>query len=196
MSVHLEAEKHCHKIKAVRVAWCPMLMQAIQAIQYWKAWLKRALGGVISNNILQKRARLARIKHEAHGATPMQDTIKKRIATAYQTFKRLKGQADQWDTWLGNMIAAQVEDQGCTWSKIWKQVRATKKSRHLAQMVKNTLGTQAHRTGLTQVTAAALGTWPETTYTKKDRSQTGMSGRGQQMLHAGQSDTISTWTIA
>jgi len=93
-SVHLEAEKHCHKIKAGRVAWCPMLMQAIQAIQYWKAWLKRALGGVISNNILQKRARLARIKHEAHGATPMQDTIKKRIATAYQTFKRIKGQAD------------------------------------------------------------------------------------------------------
>jgi len=38
-SARLEAERHCQKIKA-RVAWCPLLMQVIQAIQYWKGWLK------------------------------------------------------------------------------------------------------------------------------------------------------------
>jgi len=32
---HLEAEKQCQKIKAGGVAWCPLVMQAIQVIQYW-----------------------------------------------------------------------------------------------------------------------------------------------------------------
>jgi len=52
----LEAEKQCQKIKAGGVAWCPLVTQAIQAIQYWKGWLKQAKGGSISNNVLQKRA--------------------------------------------------------------------------------------------------------------------------------------------
>jgi len=65
------------------------------------------------------------------------------------------------------MIAAQAEDHGCTRSKIWKHVHATEKSRNLAWMVKYTLGMQAHRKGLTQVTAATSGSQPEITYTKK-----------------------------
>jgi len=51
-----EAEKHCWKIKARRVAWCPLITQAIQAIQYWKGWLKCMKGEIISNNVLQKWA--------------------------------------------------------------------------------------------------------------------------------------------
>jgi len=83
------------------------------------------------------------------------------------------------------MIAAQAEDRGCTRSKIWKQVRATEKSRHIARMVKYTLGTQAHRTGLTQVTAAASGSRPVTTYTEKtDVEQACLEEAGRRFTQA------------
>ena len=90
----LDVECHCRKIKAGGVAWCPLLTQAIQSIQYWKGWLKQVSGGEISNNVMQKRACQACIKHKAHGAAPTREIIMKRLAMAYQGFKRLKGQAD------------------------------------------------------------------------------------------------------
>ncbi len=106
----LEAETHCRKIKAGGVAWCPLITQAIQVIQYWKGWLKRVKGGTISHNVLQERARQARIKYKGHKDTPTRELITKWLATAYQVYKRLKTQADRRDTWLGEMIAAQVEE--------------------------------------------------------------------------------------
>jgi len=49
---------------------------------------------VISNNVLQTRARKAQIWHEAHGASPMEEQITKHLTTAYTTYKQLKGQQD------------------------------------------------------------------------------------------------------
>jgi len=44
--VRLEVEHHCRKVKAGGVAWCPLLTQALQSIQYWKGWLKQVSGGI------------------------------------------------------------------------------------------------------------------------------------------------------
>jgi len=34
------AEQHCWKMRTGGVDWCPLITQAIQAIQYWKGWAK------------------------------------------------------------------------------------------------------------------------------------------------------------
>jgi len=135
----LVAERQCRKIKTGKVDWCPLITQAINAIQYWKGWAKQWAGGVISNNVLQTRARKAHLKHEAHGKGPTPEQIKQRLDTAYATFKRLKGQQERRDTWLGELIAAQAEAKGCRRSQLWKKVRATEKIRKVTRMVKRTL---------------------------------------------------------
>jgi len=168
-AARLEAETHCRKIKAGGVAWCPLITQAIQAIQYWKGWLKRVKGGTISNNVLQKRARQARIKYKGHKDPPTRELITKRLATAYQVYKRLKTQADRRDTWLGEMIAAQAEARGCPRKRIWKQLRDTEKMRNISRMVKYALGKQEIRKGLTQVAETGVAGRPGVTQSDKKR---------------------------
>jgi len=135
----LAAEHQCQKSKTGKVDWCLLITQAIHTIQYWKGWAKWQAGGVILNKVLQTWAQKAHLKHEAHGAGPMAAQIKQWLNTAYTTFKQLKGQQDQRDTWLGEIIAAQVEAQGCHRSQLWKKVRATEKIRKVTRMVKQML---------------------------------------------------------
>jgi len=40
MQAKLIAEHQCRKLKTGKVDWCPLLTQAINAIQYWKGWAK------------------------------------------------------------------------------------------------------------------------------------------------------------
>jgi len=191
-STRLEAERHCQKIKAGGVAWCPLITQAIQAIQYWKGRLKRVKGGTISNNVLQKRARHARIKYDVYGDEPTRDLITKRLAMAYQVYKRLKMQTDRRDTWLGAMIAAQAEDRGCTRAQIWKQVRDTEKMRNISRMVKYTLGTQETRKGLTQVAEAGVEGRTGTTYSdKKSVEKACLAEAGRRFTQANQTPFLT-----
>jgi len=73
----LEAERHCCKLKAGSIEWCPVLSQDIQAIQYWKGRAKQLAGGNISNNVLQKQAKQAKIKHKTHGPAPTMEGVQK-----------------------------------------------------------------------------------------------------------------------
>jgi len=78
-------------------------------MQHWKGWAKRWASGTISKNVLQTWAWKVHIKHEVHGPGLMTTLIRQWLDMAYTTFKRLKTQHDQRDTWIGELIAAQVE---------------------------------------------------------------------------------------
>jgi len=163
----LEAEHQCRKLKTSKVDWCLLITQAINAIQYWKGWAKRQAGGVISNNVLQTWAWKAHLKHEAHGEGPTPEQIKQWLDMAYTTFKRLKGQQDRRDTWLGELIVAQVEAKGCCRSQLWKKVREIEKIRKVTRMVKRTLQPHDKHHGLMQVTEPYNGWWPRVMHTTK-----------------------------
>jgi len=111
----------------------------------------------------------AHLKHEAHGEGPTPEQIKQWLDMAYATFKSLKGQQDQRDTWPGELIVAQAEAKGCQRSQLWKKVRATEKIRKVTWMVKRTLRPHDEHRGLMQVTEPYNGRWPRATHTTKAR---------------------------
>jgi len=158
---------HVWPIKTRGVDWCPLLTQAIQAMQHWKGWAKRWASGTISKNVLQTWAWKVHIKHEVHGPGPMATLIQQRLDAAYTTFKRIKVQHDCRATWIGELIVAQAEAQGCRQTQLWKKVWATEKIWKVMRMVKCTLQLNELRRGLTQVMEPGNGQQVAVTHTTK-----------------------------
>jgi len=119
------AENHCRKLKCSQVQWCPQVMAAINCILFWKGILKWELGGKVGLSVLRKKAKKAGIDHVPHpGTVPLQE-LKALIARVYKKFRDLKKDDMRWDTWIAQLIQAQLEAWNCSKKTLWKQLRCT-----------------------------------------------------------------------
>jgi len=148
----LAAEKQCRKVHAGWVPWMLVLTQAIYCILYWKGIKKRQAGGKISGEVLCKWAKQGNETFNTDHLHLPKLAINQKIKTAVQEYKQIKRQSDRRDTWLGQIITAQAEDQNTTKKKLWQRVRQMEQSRQTAKQVKQALGKVARHGGLTQVT--------------------------------------------
>jgi len=68
------------------------------------------------------------------------ETIKNNIAKAICQYRHIKRDLDRRDTWLGQMIEAQVQATGQTSKRLWKQIRTRERIQLTAKQVKMALG--------------------------------------------------------
>jgi len=80
------AENLCRKLKCGQVQWCPRITTAINKILFWKAILKRELGGRVGISILRQRAHKAKIDEIPFPQEMSVDSIKDLISRAYKQF--------------------------------------------------------------------------------------------------------------
>jgi len=153
----LKAEWQCCKFKLGGVAWSPVLSQAIQAIQYLKGWVKCQAGSTISNNVLQKRARQAKIKHMAArtGTGSGNNTTAIKVHIYYLQAFETPSQP------MGYMVGG---GHCCTGRSNRPQTRSNLetgtsngKNQEHSQDVKRMLGPIKERRGLTQVMEPSSG---------------------------------------
>ncbi len=151
--VKQEAKQQCRKIHAGRIPWTPGLTIAIYKTMYWQGIKKQISGRTISGEVLRKRAKLgAETFSTAHLMMPKEEVIQK-LCQATQDFDTVKKASERRDTWLGQMIAAQAENQNIPKKRLWQCIRQTEHSRQMSQHIKNMLGCTIKHLGLTQVTA-------------------------------------------
>jgi len=114
------AKQHCRKINAGKVPWTLVVTQAIYQILYWKGVRKFQEGGHICNTVLRKWAQAGAevysLQHVELG--PM--VTKYKIRTAVQEYLAIKKQANRRDTWMAQIIKAQVESKNMKQSRLWK----------------------------------------------------------------------------
>ncbi len=136
----LSAEKHCRKFKMGQVPWTPDLTRKIYRILYWKGVASRAQGHRIGTSVLRSRARKAGLQHTLEVLQLPIETIKNNIAKAIRQYRHIKQDSDRRDTWLGQMIAAQVQATGQTPKHLWQQIRTRERIQLTAKQVKTALG--------------------------------------------------------
>jgi len=146
-----QVEAQCHKIHGRKIPWTPPVTQAIQQVLFWKGILKRNSKGTISTMVLKRRANRGAITWNPDYLLLTLQQIKTNISNAYQDLKEIKIMADQRDTWLGQMIAAQAAAQNIPKKCIWQRIRTTESIRKMASLVKGALQPVTQRTGLLSV---------------------------------------------
>jgi len=149
------AERHCRKIKAGNIPWCPQVSRCINRILYWKGLLSRIQGSQISSSVLHARAKKAGIIHsQASLAIPIEN-LQSNIAAAYHTFSRIKKEPLRRDTWIANLIAAQADHSKKSKKLIWKQLCLMEQARNTARAVRAALHDQWRNPGLSAVIGPA-----------------------------------------
>jgi len=79
------------------------------------------------------------------------EDIEQEIKKAYKSYERVKETDSCHDTWLAQVIEAQVGAKACSKSSIWKKVCKTKQIRTTAKQVKCALGKDQKGQGLAAV---------------------------------------------
>jgi len=84
------AERHCRKIKASKIPWCPQVSCCINRILYWKGLLSKIQGSRIGSSVLSSQAKKAGIIHSSDSLEIPTDVLQNHIAAAYRSFNQLK----------------------------------------------------------------------------------------------------------
>ena len=79
-------------------------------------------------------------------------TTQEKIQDAYKQFHLLKADPDWYDTWIANLIQAQVQAKGTSTKSLWEQHRQTEKARTMAQLVQSALRSNTQHGKLQAVT--------------------------------------------
>jgi len=95
-----------------------------QPYPFWKGILKRELGGKVRLSVL-KKAKKAGIDHVPYIGTVSTQEVKVSIAKAYKKFCNLKRDETQRDTWIAQLIQAQLEAWNKSKKTLWKQLHCT-----------------------------------------------------------------------
>jgi len=128
-------ERHCRKIKAGNIPWCPQVSRGINRILYWKGLLSKIQGSKIGSSVLSTRAKKAGITHSQASLAISIETLQSNITAAYCSFNRIKKEPLRRDTWIANLIAAQAEHSNKSKKSLWKQLRLTEQARNTARAV-------------------------------------------------------------
>jgi len=83
------AERHCQKIKAGKIPWCPQVSRCMNRILYWKGLLCRIQGACIGLSVLRTWAKKAGILHSQVSLAIPIETLHSNIAAAYRAFSRI-----------------------------------------------------------------------------------------------------------
>jgi len=127
------AEKQCRKFKCGHVQWCPQVMAVINNILFWKSVLKCESGGKVGLTVLATRSWKVGIGQVPYPGELSLLTLKENIAKAYKQFCRLKGDNNRRDTWIAQLIAAQVAMWNCTKKALWQQLQSMEQICKMAQ---------------------------------------------------------------
>jgi len=84
------AERHCWKIKAGKIPWCPQVSCCINQILYWKGLLSKIQGSRIGSSVLSSWAKKAGISHSHDSLDIPPDALHNHIAAAYRSFNQIK----------------------------------------------------------------------------------------------------------
>jgi len=114
------AEQQCRKIHAGRIPWTPSLMIVIYKTMYWQGIKKQISGRTIRREVFRKRAKLSKETFLTMHLQLSKDDIIKKLCQATQDFKMAKKASERWDTWLGQMIAAQGKDKNIPKKRLWQ----------------------------------------------------------------------------
>jgi len=119
----IEAEKQCRKFHAGKVPRTLAVMQAIYHILYWKGVKKEKTGRTICNTILQHWAKTGlEIYLVAHQQLETSE-IQLKVKGAMQEYLQIKKQADCQDTWMAQIIQAQLDYKNTDKAKLWHQLK-------------------------------------------------------------------------
>jgi len=103
------AKKHCRKFKSGHVQWSLPVTGAINKILFWKGILKRETGSKVGLTVLGTRAKKAHIDHIPYPGEISIPTIQENISKVYKQFAHLKKDESRRDTWIAQLIEAQVQ---------------------------------------------------------------------------------------
>jgi len=101
------------------VPWTPDLTKRIYRILYWKGLLGRALGRRVGTSVLRSRARKAGIQHSFEATQLPLEQLQRNVTMATRQYRQLKKDPDHRDTWLGQIIKAQVQAMGKNRKWLW-----------------------------------------------------------------------------
>jgi len=133
------AEQQCHKSKCGQAEWCPLVTKVINKILFWKSILKRETGGKVGIAILRTWAKKANIAEVPQLGEIDVTTIRATISTAYKHFRHLKKDDTQRDTWIAQLIEAQVTAWSRSKKTLWKLLCSTERIRRTARNVRHAL---------------------------------------------------------
>jgi len=102
---------------------------------------------------LRSHAKTAGMTHELQQICQPEAELWEEIKWAYQTYNRLKHTDNHRDTWLGQLVEAQVVASNQKKSTIRKQIRSTKWIQVMALQVKHAQGQDTHFQALFVVNA-------------------------------------------
>jgi len=177
-------EKHRQKFKSRHVQWSLPVTGAINKILFWKGILKCETGGKVGLTVLGTQAKKAHIDHIPYPGEISIPTIQENISKAYKQFGHLKKDESRRDTWIAQLIKAQVQAWNQTKNNLCKQLRSTERIRHTAKHMRSALSKVVHHQSLSMVIAPGPNGTRQEYHQKAEMEKACLDEAGRQFTQA------------